>query len=97
MVRRKLPNGRTLRLWSEADDWVSNQIYWRGWRYEPRRRRLADSAEVTLDVGAYVGFFALVAAHANPKARIYAFEPMPMVYERLRKNVRINQLSNENV
>jgi hypothetical protein len=30
-VRFRLPNGRTARLWSRADDWVSNQIYWRGW------------------------------------------------------------------
>ena len=99
MVRRKLPNGRTLRLWSRADDWVSNQVYWRGWSgYEPETVpiffRLAARAQVTFDVGAYVGFFSLVAAHANPKARVYAFEPMPAVYERLRMNVMINRLSN---
>ena len=99
MVRRRLPNGRTLRLWSRADDWVSNQVYWRGWNgYEPETVplffRLAARAEVTLDVGAYVGFFALVAGHANPNARVYAFEPMPLVFERLRKNVRINRLQN---
>jgi len=99
MVRRKLPNGRTLRLWSRADDWVSNQVYWRGWSgYEPETIplffRLAARALVTFDVGAYVGFFSLVAAHANPKARVYAFEPMPTVYERLQMNVRINHLSN---
>jgi FkbM family methyltransferase len=99
MVRRELPNGRTLRLWSRADDWVSNQVYWRGWSgYEPETVplffRLAARAQVILDIGAYVGFFALVAGHANPNARVYAFEPMPTVYERLRKNVAINQLSN---
>ncbi len=99
MVRRKLPNGRTLRLWSRADDWVSNQVYWLGWSgYEPETVplffRLAERSRVTIDVGAYVGFFSLVAAHANPKARVYAFEPMPTVYERLRKNVVINHLSN---
>ena len=99
MVRRRLPNGRTLRLWSEADDWVSNQVYWRGWSgYEPETIplffRLAARAHVTLDVGAYVGFFALVAGHANPNGRVYAFEPMPTVYKRLQKNVAINKLSN---
>jgi FkbM family methyltransferase len=99
MVRRKLPNGRTLRLWSQADDWVSNQVYWRGWSgYEPETVplffRLAARAQVTLDVGAYVGFFSLVAAHANPKGRVYAFEPMPTVYERLLKNITINALTN---
>ena len=99
MVRRKLPNGRTLKLWSRADDWVSNQVYWRGWSgYEPETAplffRLASRAQVTFDVGAYVGFFSLVAAHANPNARVYAFEPMPKIYERLQMNVKINNLSN---
>ena len=35
-VKAALPNGQTLRLWSLGDDWISNQVYWRGWAgYEP--------------------------------------------------------------
>ena len=99
MVRRRLPNGRTLRLWSRADDWVSNQIYWRGWSgYEPETVplffRLATHARVTLDVGAYVGFYTLLAAHANPTGQVYAFEPLLSVYERLQWNVMLNGLTN---
>ncbi len=30
-VRRILPNGRALVLGSHGDDWISNQVYWRGW------------------------------------------------------------------
>jgi FkbM family methyltransferase len=98
-VRRGLPNGRTLSLWSQADDWVSNQIYWRGWDgYEPESVplffRLAARSRVTFDVGAYVGFFSLVAAHANDEGVVYAFEPMADVFERLRKNVALNRLNN---
>lgn len=64
-VRSQLPNGRELRLRSRGDDWVSNQVYWRGWNgYEsesvPLFFRLATRASVTLDVGAYVGFYALL-------------------------------------
>jgi FkbM family methyltransferase len=99
MVRSKLPNGRTLRLWSLADDWVSNQVYWRGWRgYEPETVplffRLAMRSRVTFDVGAYVGFFSLLAGHANPGGRVYAFEPLPAALERLRRNVALNRLTN---
>src|SRR5262245_56074500 len=59
-VRCRLPNGRTLRLWSRGDDWVSNRVYWRGMAgYEPESTavffRLATGAAVTLDVGGYVG------------------------------------------
>ncbi|MGH9200478.1 MAG: FkbM family methyltransferase, partial [Vicinamibacterales bacterium] len=79
--------------------WVSNQIYWRGWSgYEPETAalffRLAGRARVTIDVGAYVGYYTLLAAHANPKARVFAFEPLPAVFRRLESNVGRNRLSN---
>src|SRR5262249_27276135 len=53
-VRRRLPNGRMLSLWSRGDDWVSNQIYWKGWDgYEPEMApvffELATRASVTID------------------------------------------------
>jgi FkbM family methyltransferase len=98
-VRALLPNGRTLSLWSRGDDWVSNQIYWRGWDgYEPETTRLfyrlAERANVTIDIGAYVGYFTLLAAHANPAGRVIAFEPLTPVADRLRRNVRLNGLAN---
>jgi FkbM family methyltransferase len=98
-VESRLPNGRALRLWSRADDWVSNQVYWRAWTgYEPETAPLfyllASRARVTLDVGAYVGFFTLLAAHANVGGRVYAFEPLAEAFERLRDNVSRNGLRN---
>ncbi len=98
-VHAALPNGRTLRLWSRGDDWVANQVYWRGWSgYEPETTphffRLATAARATLDVGAYVGFFALLAGHANPAGRVFAFEPLPGPFERLQRNVARNSLGN---
>jgi FkbM family methyltransferase len=98
-VRSRLPNGRELLLWSRGDDWVSNQVYWRGWQgYEPetapRFYRLASQSAVTLDVGAHVGFYALLAGHANPAGRVFAFEPLPPVFERLQQQVRRNRLAN---
>ena len=98
-VRRILPNGRALVLWSRGDDWISNQIYWRGWAgYEPEMAPLwfglASRADVVLDVGAHVGLYTLLAAHANPKSRIFAFEPHPTVYGRLARNVALNGLEN---
>lgn len=98
-VEERLPNGARLRLHSQGDDWVTNQIFWKGWQaYEPGTidvfYRLAERSEVVLDVGAYVGFFGLVAAHANPNARVFAFEPMKPIWERLVENVRANGLSN---
>jgi FkbM family methyltransferase len=98
-VSSRLPNGRVLKLRSHGDDWVSNQVYWRGWDgYEPETTRvffrLAELANVVVDVGAYVGFFSLLAARANDNSRVFAFEPLPAVHSRLESNIRLNQTSN---
>ena len=40
-TRFLLPNGRHARLHSRGDDWISNQMFWRGWdSYEPETTRL---------------------------------------------------------
>jgi FkbM family methyltransferase len=98
-VRARLPDGSTLVLWSRGDDWVSNQVFWRGWAgYEPETaplfRRLAARSRVTVDVGAHVGFYALLAGLANPSGRVFAFEPMRLARERLRRHVVLNRLGN---
>lgn len=78
---------------------MSNQVYWRGWSgYEPETVplffRLAMRANTVLDIGAHVGYFSLLAGHANPRARVFAFEPLPVIYDRLRHNINLNELSN---
>lgn len=98
-VEFRLPNGRTARLWSRGDDWVSNQVFWRGWGgYEPETTplfyRLATAARTTFDIGAHVGFFTVLAAHANPAGAVFAFEPLPTVFQRLQQNVALNHLTN---
>ncbi len=95
----RLPNGHVLALWSRADDWISTQLFWRGMAgYEPETTtlffELASRSRRTLDVGAYVGYFALLAAHANPGGQVIAFEPVPAMFERLERNVRENGLQN---
>ena len=99
LVESKLPNGEVLKLNSKGDDWVSNQVFWRGWQgYEPETiplfYKLAEKSAVTFDVGAYVGFFTLLAAHANSNARVFAFEPMKAIYQRLVQHVELNSLQN---
>lgn len=99
VVRCALPNERVLKLWSRGDDWVCTQIFWKGLSgYEPETvpmfLRLATSAQVVFDVGAYVGFYAVLAALVNPSVRVYAFEPHPNAYARLLRNVQINNLVN---
>lgn len=98
-VFETLPNGETLRLHGKGDDWVTNLVFWKGWKaYEPGTidlfYRLAGRAGVVFDVGAHVGFFTLIAALANRNARVYGFEPMEAIYRRLLENIERNGLTN---
>jgi FkbM family methyltransferase len=78
---------------------VSNQVFWRGWDgYEPETAPLffemARRARLVVDVGAYVGYYSLLAALANPEGLVLAFEPSPSNFARLRSNVDRNRLAN---
>ena len=98
MVEALLPGGQVLRMWSRGDDEIASIVFWRGWAGHEAETvlpfyELAASARVTLDVGAHVGYFALLASLANPRGRVFAFEPLPRVRDRLVRNVAINHLA----
>jgi FkbM family methyltransferase len=57
-------------------------------------RLLLPGCRTFIDVGANTGIFALVAAANDPKLWACAFEPVPLIAERLRANVRLNALRN---
>lgn len=99
LVEVTMPDGRPLRMDSEGDDDIAGPLFWRGWDGHETETiktfyELAGSARVTLDIGAHVGYFALVAAHANPTGHVYAFEPLARVRERLERNVSLNGATN---
>lgn len=66
--------------------------------YEKHTLRLWSSmcrqASRILDIGAHVGLFSLVAASANPKAQIDAFEAIDHIFSRLFVNVEANHFGN---
>ncbi len=99
MVAVALPDGQQLKLNAGDEAWIPTQLFWRGWQgYEaemtPLFYQLAQRAGTTLDVGAHLGFFSLLAGLANPAAQVFAFEPLAPVYELLERNVALNQLTN---
>lgn len=51
---------------------------------------LARDASVVVDAGANIGLYSLLAARANPAARVFAFEPAGDVFAVLRRNVALN-------
>lgn len=67
--------------------------------YEPETSKIFHSlispGMTVVDLGAHIGYFTLLAAHAvKPNGRVYAFEPVPSTYELLVKNISINGCGN---
>lgn len=81
------------------DDAVALETLWNGhFGYEPGTlgtwARLAEQSATIADVGAHVGYFSMIAALANPAAKVHSFEPVDQVHARLAVNVRSNGAQN---
>ena len=76
-----------------------NAIFWRGlfgFGESASMRlwvRLCREAACIFDVGANWGLFSLVAAAANPKARVFGFEPVTPSLQVFRENMALNRFS----
>lgn len=91
----------SIRLQS-GSDWLTNRIWWDGVdAFEPEIGRyfgcLAPQARCVLDVGAYTGWYSVVAATLNPAGKVFAFEANPVVAASLRRNLELNCLENVQV
>lgn len=94
IVSLQLDRGVSARFHS-GEDWVTSRMWWLGVdgvepETMPLFRRLAASARTVVDVGGYVGHYAIVAAATAPRARVFAFEPVPRVAARLGANLSLN-------
>lgn len=93
-----IPGGGELIIQSDEPEFFVNRIYYGDWTAgEPDItlwHRLAKRADLILDIGAHIGHYALVAAAANPSARVLAFEPLPRIARALRGNVSAMALKN---
>lgn len=81
----ELPNGRAIH-WDPQGDLMARSLRNDGWDgYDPESTRLfyrlAQTAEIVLDIGAYMGYFALLGAGAGQRNRAFAFEAVPLVQD----------------
>ncbi len=85
--------GSQLKMLSIGDDQVVN-IYRTSGSFEPASLMvwfyLAKQSSYAIDVGAYTGIYALVAAGANQRIKVTAIEPTKQVFSRLCLNIQIN-------
>jgi ribosomal protein L11 methylase PrmA len=52
--------------------------------------KLCRESEVIIDIGANTGVYSLIAKTVNPGAKVFAFEPVERVFEKLQGNCRLN-------
>jgi FkbM family methyltransferase len=76
-------------------DTVGEVLYWYGLkRFEPSTVplfiELARKSRGVLDIGANTGLYAVLACAANPAARVFAWEPVPYLAQKLRNNISLN-------
>jgi FkbM family methyltransferase len=75
---------------------VENEIFWAGltggWEKESLKLwiRLCAQSSVIFDIGANTGVYSLIAKTVNPKAQVFAFEPVKRVFQKLQYNVALN-------
>lgn len=75
---------------------IENEIFWagltEGWEKESIKLwvQLCKTSDVIIDIGANTGVYSLIAKTINPKAKVYAFEPVTRVFEKLKENIALN-------
>ncbi|MGW4652621.1 amino acid adenylation domain-containing protein, partial [Kitasatospora sp. NPDC004289] len=88
----QLPNGMTVFHQNRSEtDFVYEEIF-TNLEYLRNGITLPVGATI-LDVGANIGMFTLFAGLRVPDARIYAFEPIPPVFDTLRRNAELYGLN----
>jgi len=90
---------RRFKYSSTAHDFVGRSLFWKGIEgYEPETTaaftRLAESARVVIDIGANTGLYSLLACAISSDVRVLAFEPVPRIMDRLRRQVDVNGWAN---
>jgi FkbM family methyltransferase len=55
---------------------------------------LVQDGDTIFDIGANIGWYSCHMAKKLPNSKIYSFEPIPETFEKLNKNVKVNDITN---
>jgi FkbM family methyltransferase len=56
--------------------------------------RLIEDGDTFFDIGANIGWYSINIAAARRAVKVFSFEPIPMTYAQLKKNIEINAIKN---
>lgn len=95
-ITLKTDSGKIKMLTNQTSH-ISSLIFWNGYKkfeYSKIFESLSKDVDSFLDIGSNIGYYALLAAKANPKIKIVAFEPAlgPKYY--LKNNIELNGFEN---
>ncbi|NRB38004.1 MAG: FkbM family methyltransferase [Pseudomonadales bacterium] len=87
-----------IKMTGRSNDLVQGYIYYFG-LWEPNltafiKKTLTHKDRTFIDVGANVGYFSLLASQLLPHGKVVAIEAFPSIFEKLKKNVRLNNYKN---
>jgi FkbM family methyltransferase len=89
----------SFQMHTDNDDLMLSQIFWTGTFEQGAMRvwlRLARTADLLLDVGAYTGVYGLAAASINSTAKVFCIESLHENWTRIEKNLHLNGFPNLN-
>jgi len=93
--KKKLPEGFYMLL--TPSEHIQQQLFWYGY-YEKTLgdlvKKILQPGDVFLDIGANIGYFSLLAANKEPTSKIISFEPVENLFQKLEKNISINNIRN---
>lgn len=90
-IRQDIP----MKVYGDMEDMVNKTLLfysdYKCLSWEPATAKLVEKIVVgkkcVLVAGAHIGYYPLITAYSNKSAMVYAFEPNPVNFERLRENV----------
>lgn len=77
---------------------IESQIFWYGIKNGFEKNELKEwikyvkTSKVIFDIGANTGVYSLVAKILNTNSKIYAFEPVPRIHKKMRRNFDKNNI-----
>lgn len=97
-IQIALPNRKRFYL-ELKDNSLMRRLYWKGFKYYEHETailffNLAKESNVIFDIGASFGYYTFLAASINEKCKVYAFEPVPRIFEYLKNNIELNHFKN---
>jgi FkbM family methyltransferase len=104
LIRLTTPEGSFRRIrygFLKGEKWIISSGYSQYWmgNYEPEITesfvKYAKRSNVVYDIGAHIGYYTLLAARFTaPGGKIFAFEPLPENFQKLKTHVEINNSTN---